>query len=327
MIRFFRSPQPAALIVVPFIVLVLWGQRFFDLPYAPASDGGPLWALLVRVLGVLPGFVRFLLAAGTVSLSAIYFNLMVNRHEVLYKNSYLPSLFYALLASASVELLAFHPVHLVNLVLLRVLDKTFDLYKHDRPVRGLFDGGFLSGLIGLFYPPAGWLVILVLLGILLLRPFSFRELLIHIVGLFLPYFFFSVLAYWNGGLVAAWSALLEPFRTPRWLPGIRPEEAHQVLGVIAGLLFLLALLKLRANYYKNTIRTRTYQQIVLLIIVSGAGSLFYTGPIGWQQTQLFLIPAALLLAYYFVSAKRRMWFFETMLWVLMGVVVWNHFGG
>ncbi len=324
MIRFFRSPQPAALIVVPVIVLILWGQRFTDLPLAPAEAGGPLWGLLVSMLGGLPGFLRFLLAVGTLSLSAIYFNLMVNRHEVLYKNSYLPSLFYALLASASVELLQFHPLHLVNPVLLRVLDKTFELYKSERPVRGLFDGGFLSGLCGLLYPPAGLLVLLILLGILLLRPFNFRELLIHLVGLVLPYFFFSVLAFWNGHLLDSWIRLWKPFRDPAWVPGILPEEAHQVLAAVAGLLLLLALWKLRANYYKNTIRTRTYQQIMLLIALTGAGSLLFTGSIGWMQLLLFLLPAALLLAYYFVAAKRRMWFFETMLWVLMAVVVWNH---
>ena len=324
MIRFFRSPQPAALIVVPLIVLLLWGQRFFDLPFAPAEAGGPLWALFVSLLGGLPGFVRFILAVGTLSLSAIYFNLMVNRHEVLYKNSYLPSLFYALLSSASVELLTFHPIHLVNLVLLRVLDKTLDLYKNERPVRGLFDGGFLCGLTGLLYPPAGLLVLLTLLGILLLRPFNIRELLIHLVGLALPYFFLTVLAFWNGNLVASWTRLLEPFRSPAWIPGIQMEEAHQVLGAVTGFLLLLALLKLRANYYKNTIRTRTYQQILLLILLSGIGSLFFAGSIGWAQLQLFILPVALLLAYYFVSAKKRMWFFETMVWVLIGVVVWNH---
>lgn len=97
-----------------------------------------------------------------------------------------------------------------------------------------------------------------------------------------------------------------------------------MLAAVAGLLLLLALWKLRANYYKNTIRTRTYQQIMLLIALTGAGSLLFTGSIGWMQLLLFLLPAALLLAYYFVAAKRRMWFFETMLWVLMAVVVWNH---
>lgn len=324
MIRFFRSPQPAALIVVPVIVLILWGQRFSDLPMAPAEAGGPLWALFFNVLVGLPGFLRFLLAAGTVSLSAIYFNLVVNRHEVLFKNSYLPSLFFALLASASFEFLSFHPLHLVNLVLLRVLDQTFDLYKNDRPVRGLFDSGFLSGLIGLLYPPASWLVLLIFLGIMLLRPFNFRELLIHLVGLSLPYFFFSVLAFWNGNLIGAWQHLLEPFGTARWIPGIVSETPHQVLGGITGFLLLLALLKFRANYYKNTIRTRTYQQIILLIILSGAGSLLFTGSIGWLQLLLFILPAALLLAYYFVAAKRRMWLFEIMLWVFIAVVAWNH---
>ena len=40
------------------------------------------------------------------------------------------------------------------------------------------------------------------------------------------------------------------------------------------------------------------------IAPTGAGSLLFTGLIGWMQLLLFLLPAALLLAYYFVAAAR-----------------------
>ena len=124
------------------------------------------------MLGGLPGFLRFLLAVGTLSLSAIYFNLMVNRHEVLYKNS-IPAL--AVLCLARIGFrgnFTVSPAAPVNPVLLRVLDKTFELHKSERPVRKTLRRRILSGLCGCCIRRSVLLVLLILLGILLLRPFT-----------------------------------------------------------------------------------------------------------------------------------------------------------
>ncbi|HEV7620475.1 MAG TPA: hypothetical protein VGO09_02010, partial [Flavisolibacter sp.] len=97
MIRFFKSPQPATLFIVPLIVLILWAKAFFNHPFVMNGTGTTLYNLITDFLNIFPGFIQVLITVGLISFEAIYFNTILNRHEVLYKNSYLPALMYALL--------------------------------------------------------------------------------------------------------------------------------------------------------------------------------------------------------------------------------------
>ena len=72
MIRFFKSPQPAALIVIPFIVLILWGQRAMNMPVSHDETVMPLWGLIAGFMEAMPSFLRFLIFGGMISLQAIY---------------------------------------------------------------------------------------------------------------------------------------------------------------------------------------------------------------------------------------------------------------
>ena len=325
MIRFFKSPQPAALIVIPFIVLILWGQRAMNMPVSHDETVMPLWGLIAGFMEAMPSFLRFLIFGGMISLQAIYLNLLLNKHEVLYKNSYLPSLCFVLVISASATFLEIHPVHVVNLIFLRVFDKIFSLFKNESPVKGLFDSAFLLAIAALIYLPALPVYILLLLAVSLLRPFSSREWLVMLIAFFLPYFFVSVYFFWKQQLLVFWKEYIGKFKHlwPQLNLVISPAE--QVLLVVMGALLLFSLVKLRSNYFKNIIRTRTYQQIVFFFLLINGAAILLIHKIAWIHFVSLSIPLAVFYAYYFVSAKKRLWAAELMLWIFIGAVLWNHF--
>lgn len=324
MIRFFKSPQPAALIVIPFIVLILWGQQALNMQVVRDETSMPLWTLLAGILEALPAFIRYLIFAGIISLEAIYFNLLLNRHEVLYKNSYLPSLCFVLLASLSSSLLLVHPVHLVNLIFLRVFDKIFSLFKNESPVRALFDSGFLLGIAALLYLPALPMYLLFLIAVSLLRPFSWREWLVMLSAFFLPYFFISVYFFWEQELLIFWKEYIGKFKHLWPQLNMQFPLSEKILMLVMSGLLVLSLVKLRGNYYKNIIRTRTYQQIVFLCLLINGAAVLLIHKIEWIHFAALAIPIAMFYAYYFVSAKKRVWFAELLLWIFMGAVIWNH---
>lgn len=324
MIRFFKSPQPAALIIVPFIVLILWGQSAFHLQIAGDEPSMPLWKLLSGLFSQLPSFVNFILFSGLISLEAIYLNLLLNKHEVLYKNSYLPSLCFALVSSASGALLMVHPVHLINLILLKVFDNMFSLFKNEAPVRALFDSGFLMALAALLYFPAISGFLLLLLAISLLRPFNIREWLVMLIGYGLPLFFVSVVAFWNEQLLVYWKNYFDNFRQirPQW--NIVMTTKLQVLAGVMSAFLMMAVLKLRSNYFKNIIRTRTYQQMLFFFLLVSGASILMVNHIAMIHFVSLAIPVAVFYAYYFVAAKKRLWMAEGILWILIFTVLWNH---
>lgn len=324
MIRFFKSPQPASLFVIPVVVLILWIQAMFSHSFAAAEGGTPLFQWFERYFIILPGFIQVLIAVALVSLEAIYLNTLLNRHEAFDKNSYLPALMYALLMSLAAPFLQFHALILVNLFLLRALDKTFALFKNESPVSILFDSCFLISIASLIYFPASTLFILFLISLAILRSFNFREWIISLIGFFLPYFFMSVYFFWTDHLIAGWKNVFGYLTPAHPKATFSIDKPLLVLFIFLGVLFLLSMNRLRQNFYKNIVRTRSYQQILILFFILAGLSTFLLKTIPLYHFTILAIPLSAFFGYYFLSARRRPWLSELILWLMIGLIVWNH---
>ena len=327
MIRFFKSPQPAALFSIPLIVILLWAERFFVFPVASESYSMPLWSLLSLAFKSMPSWINFFIFVALISVEAIYFNLLVNKHEVLYRNSYLPALFFVLFVSAIPSFLVIHPIHFVSLILLRIFDKIFSFHKHGRMIVSIFDCGFLAATAALLYFPAIPILLLLMFSLSIMRPFNIKEWLVLLIGYALPFMFLSVLKFWNHELIEFWNGffahMVEPIDKMVYPTSL---ELRFLSGVLL-LMVLLSWLRLRANYYKNIIRVRTYQQILFFSFALGIASIFFSKDLHWIHFLILVIPLSLWFAYYFVSQKRRMWLVEGLLWIFIGSILWNHIVG
>jgi hypothetical protein len=324
MIRFFKSPQPAALFAIPLIIIFLWAERFVSFPFSNDVYTMPLWSLLQDFFKMLPSWLSVLIFVLLISFEAIYFNLLVNRHEVLYRNSYLPALFFALFVSATPEFLTIHPIHLVNLILLRIFDKVFSLHKQNRAILAVFDCGFLAGLAALLYLPAIPFVLLLMFSLSIFRPFNIREWLVLLVAYALPFLFLSVIKFWQHELISFWDSFFSQLLVHPRSFKFNEELPLLVLAGVLGFILILSWLRLRANYYKNIIRVRTYQQILFFSFVLGIFSLYLSKDFGLIHYVIFAIPVSLWFSYYFVSQKKKLWMVEFLLWVLIGTIAWNH---
>jgi hypothetical protein len=325
MIRFFRSPQPAALFVIPFIAIVLWLQGWFSLPVYPGGITTPLWSALVPLFNALPSWLNVLVMVAVVSGGAIYFNLLINRYDVLYKNSYVPALLYVLLASSLTPVLEVHPLHFINLLLLRIMSSVFSFFKKERAVPQLFNGGFLISVAVVLYLPLFPLLLFYLFTLALMRDFNLREWLTALVGMALPFFYLAV--WWFPDTLMDQLQLLREYITAYKIPGWThfSENVYWLSGYLVFLL-ILGLLRLRSHYYKNIVRTRMYQQVVLLLLLFAAAVTYLMGGCRPVNFLLLIIPMSIVMAYYLISAKRRQWLYEFMLWILVGLIVWNHTG-
>jgi len=259
------------------------------------------------------------------SVEAIYLNTVMNRYEVLYKSSYLPAFIYVLLMSLSLPLLSFHPVIFAAFFLIRALDKTFALFKNDSPAPSLFDSCFLVSIASLIYFPAATFFILFIIALAILRPFSFREWLISFIGFFLPYFFVSVYFFWTDQLKDGWKNSTGNFSVHHLQTDFVITRPLVSMLVLLGVLLLLSMNLLRQNFYKNVIRTRSNQQILLLFFVIAAASSYVLKIIPLYHFTLLAIPLSVFFAYYFLAAKKRVWFAEMLMWLLVVFIIWNHF--
>lgn len=324
MIRFFKSPQPVALIVIPLMVIILWAQIFLNCRPVALESSMPMWDLFSRAFNSLPSWLNFILLISLISGTAVYLNIVLNKHEVLYRNSYLPAFVYTLFISSIPAFLSLHPIHFVNILLIRVFDKSFSLFKNESPGAAIFDFSFLAGLACLFYFPAIVIIPLMIIAMLILRQWNFREWLIMFIGFGLPFFFVLVWNFWNKSLVEFVHNYSEHFKhiRPEWT--ISRTPALMAVATLFAIWLLLSLFKLRLNYLKNIVRTRSYQQIAFLMLIFFGGSILLSGKIQLADFAILAIPVAIFCSYYLVAAKKRIQFYELFLWMVIGAIVWVH---
>ncbi len=324
MIRFFKSTQTANLLIIPIILLIFWARTMFNAnPVLDASDL-PIWNLIASFLMHFPSWLNFIFLFTIVTSQVLYLNFMLNRHEVLYKNSFLPALIFTLFISSTPQLMQFHPVIIVNFIVIFILDRIFYLYKSNSNFSRLFDCGLLAGISALIYFPCIILLPMMLATLWVLRPFRLKEWLIVISVFLLPFFYASIYYFWNHTLQEFWITYMNHFGISNLSFEINRSLPLMLLSIFSVVIFLLSSSKLIFNYRKNTIRTRSYQQVFFIYFLFGFGWLLFSNRIQLIQFTFMIIPMVIFCSYYFLSAKRRMWAYESLLLIWIGLIVWNH---
>lgn len=198
-IRFLKSNQPIGIIILPVFGLLLWTSGFIRPQEVDIYETMPLYNLVCR------GMVNYkLLAVATafilLMMGAAILNYVINEHEILGKQSYLPALFYILLMSSSPFHLALHPGLFANLFLMLAMNQLFNIYRKEISFSQVFDAGLLIALASLFYLPSILLFPLVWIALIVFRPFIWREWIIALIGLIVPYLYLCVYYFWQGSL-------------------------------------------------------------------------------------------------------------------------------
>ncbi len=324
LIRSFRTTQIFPLVILVLLSATMWfvsGSGTYEIV---AANGMPLYDLIVRALTFIPPLLSVFLVFLLFTSQAIHINHIINKHEVLYKQSWLPALMFIIIAGLFPPFLWIHPILFVNSLLIFVFDKLFSLYKHPTPLALAFDGAFLLSLSALFYLPTIFLFLFYILCILILRPFSWRLWAVSIMGLLLPFFFAFFYYFWNNELMSFYERV--------FVSGIKRQidlahifNVKYILSVvIVGVLFILSLLKLQTNYFKNVTKSRLIQQLLVLLIPIGILSVLFSRDESLYRYSIIVLPVSIYLAYYFLSGKKR-WVMELMFLLLCAGWIYNYF--
>jgi hypothetical protein len=115
-----------------------------------------------------------------------------------------PGLFYVWVCCAIPDFLYLSPVLIGNTFFLIALYQIFDTYKNPACADKIFNAGLWLGVASLFYYPFVFLLIVLLAALSILRAFNLQELLMIMVGMFLPYFFTGLYYFWFDSFSYFW---------------------------------------------------------------------------------------------------------------------------
>lgn len=254
--NFFRSRQIILIPIIVVIGLLLWLPAIGTNYTLSLQHEMPLYELFVHFFANKP-FLQLLIAFVLVVAQAFVFNAITERHELFGKSSYLPALIYILLFSFTPEALHLHPLLFANFFILLSVDALLNMYRKPNAIGQSFETGLLIAIATLFYFPSILLLLFLLVGLFIMRPFSIREFILVVLGFVFPYLYVIVYYFFIGKLDYLW------FDKAIYI-FIVPAKAHepQLLPFssvlfFTGLFFLLAIGRGNADGVRNAAQYRS----------------------------------------------------------------------
>lgn len=304
MINLFRSNtifSQAALLL--FVVLLRLPSFMTHHSLEPALNT-PFAEVIFRFLSAHSLFLHMneVLAALLLFIHAILINYITGSHEILYKDSVLPGLFYVILNSIYPEQQQLTPQLVSNTFLILLFNRLCYLYESDKPLFLAFDAGILLGMgILLDYDLFVYLPF-ILISVLYMTSINLRYWLVVIIGILIPAYFLGVVFYLTNHLYDFLVSFEYSIRKSYFNPiGINWREG--AVWVFFAFGFAASLLELQSNFLRNKVKTRRVQLIVIILFAFGIISVLAENQ-GYFFGLVFLATAlSVLLSNYFVRTK------------------------
>lgn len=280
------------------------GEGFF-LYQDIIDDTGPLSAGFFTFVDLIFGRSHLayeLIGRLFILFQIIYWNTILIKYRVFDENTYLPAIIMAALFHFSFDMLSLNPALLGSTFLILALGQLFSqtvLQKETSESTLLI--GIYAGLAAGFHPSyIMFLPYMIFTGIAI-SGFSFRQLMLSLVGYTLPILLISVFYYWNDGLQEAIDIWPLIFRSSKVV--FQSYLSWLIIGAFPIILsfigyFFSAVLK------GSTINQQKQRQLIILwLIAAGLQFLFIKKQAAFQLV-IFLPGLTYLITQFFLHMKR-----------------------
>ncbi len=251
----------------------------------------------------------------------LYF--IFEKHDILTGRTYLPSVVYITLMSCAPLLTSFHPILLANFFLIWALDPLISLYRNDEAYPLVFNISLLFGLASMCYLPTIILFPIIWIGLFIFHPFNFREWIISLIGISIPFWFLFVYYFWNNELEDAWykSVLYPLMHSPRPKP-IKNETIYLVISLL--LLSALSTSKVLEHLGSTSVKTSKVMSFLFWFIVFGFLSSFLIPTWTIRDFTFMSIPLAVFIGNY-LNLARAKWLAELLFGFLLFALLFLRF--
>jgi hypothetical protein len=193
-----------------------------QIPLPQQTDGFLFKLLLSQLSGVgssLP-IIYPLISFILLYTQAITLNALVNQHRLMQKSNYLTGMAYLLITSLFAEWNILSAPLIINSFIIWVWSRMSKLYNEPSPKTSLFNIGMAIGISSFFYFPVISFSALVVVGLLITRPFKLPEWVVALLGLASPFYFLAAYVYitdkWQGYHFPGVAVTFPRFIESRW---------------------------------------------------------------------------------------------------------------
>lgn len=300
----FKNNQPLSIILLSIMMIVLWIPAFQNTSPIPYNNTMPLYEFYARGANNLP-YIHNIIALVLVVSESILLNYILNKFEIMAKKTAMPAIFYCLLMSCCKPLTHFYPLLFTNFFILLALFKIGLSYRIDEAFSSIFDASFYIAIASLFYFPSIIIYPLIWVTLIVIRPFIWREWLISLLGLLLPYVFVVVYYFWTDKVnFLLYDKIFFP-SSDSLLTLSNQRDTFLAVASFLLLLLILSVVHLLKGWPVNTILSRNF--LVVLLWLLGLSILSYSMAPVFNITYLAIaaIPLAVFIANFFLMTRFK----------------------
>lgn len=217
-------------------------------------------------------------AATLVLVQAFLVNRLADEFRILNDRTWLPGLFYAMVAACIPDFLFLSPPLVAVTFMPVVLNRIFKTYKQPGATGLIFDAAFWAIVASLFYPPAIFMLLAAYAGIHVMRAFKMKEQLVMASGIFVSLFIAWLWYFWTdrGGLF--WTVQFDGlFQTYSFTTAF--DTRILLESIMMGLLFLIVLLSYGTYSFRKLNQIQKYVGVLYwFLFVAGLTMLFQHDP-------------------------------------------------
>lgn len=325
LIGFIKQNRAVSIVVLPIAMVLLWAYGFANPVVPETGHATPLYSLIISWIKSIPFLITFL-SFLLIFCEALLINFIIEKNEVIDTTTYLPALTYIVLMSLQPEMFSLHPIVIANLFILLSVNKLMQSYRKETAYSEVFDTGFFISLACLFYTPSIVFILLLWFGLIILRPFIWREWIISLFGILLPWCYFIFILFWNDKFnFTEFDTMFHTFVIPdKTLSGIRFSfsDYFQIAVLLASAFFTTG--RFLRDYNKGTVRLRSNLLLLVYFLIFSVISIVFAPEYSIACLSFLSIPFSVLFSSYLLFAKKT-WIAETLFMLLIISVFINQF--
>ncbi len=295
-------------ITAPQLTWMLLGQRLGEGYYLYQDiidDTGPLSAGFFTFMDYFFGRSQLafeLVGRCLVLFQIIYWNSILIKFRVFDENTYLPAIIMAALFHISFDLLGLTPALLASTFLMLALAQLFShtmLQKETSESTLLI--GIFGGLAAGFHPNFILFLPYMIFSGIAVSGFNFRQLMLSLVGYFLPLLLISVFYYWNDGLEEALEIWPMAFLSSKYY--YQSPLSWLIIGSVPLALAMVGYLF--ASLFRGaTINQQKQRQLMLIWLIFSTMQFFILKRQAAFQLVILLPGLTYLITHFFLNIKK-----------------------
>lgn len=304
-LRLFKSTGFKGLLVNLILITLFWTVSYLHEPAVPAGQSivpMPAYGLMTDYFK--SGNLLFFLAFGFFLLLSYLIVHLNSSLFFLQERTYMPSLFYVIFCSVFAGSHSMNPAIPAAIFLVPATRRIMDAYRKNGTAFCFFDAALLIGTGILFYADLIWYGLILVTGVIILRGYNLKEMMLSITGLTVPSILLAGYLYVFGSDPGV---ITESFISNITARTDAPEltAVKLIPAGICLLILLYSLLSLIPRINNMKIRSgKVFTLLVWILIISVVIVIFSPGSLN-EIIYLSGIPAAYIITFQVLNSRSK----------------------